>query len=120
MVTKCAMIEPRMLAYLEPNDKEAFEDWARQHAEWHTRIYLEAVKKGFTKFDVYPMRDIGDLEGWTYFHNLEHENITHSIFIGDPVDLSGLDPDDKDVWASWMQAHAQIHAEIRTALGIIG
>lgn len=114
------MIEPRMLAYLEPNEKEQMEDWARQHMEWHQRIYTEVRKQGFKAYDAYPtIRDMDDLEGWLYFHNLEHENITSSIFIGEAPDLSGLDPDDKESWQSWMQAHAMIHAEIRTALGII-
>ena len=109
-----------MLAYLEPNDKEAMQDWARQHMEWHQRIYTEAIKQGFKTYDVYPaLRDMDDLEGWSYFHSLEHANITHSIFIGDAPDLNGLDPEDKESWQSWMEVHADIHSVIRSALGII-
>src|SRR5574341_364169 len=80
------MIEPRMLAFLDPNDKESWQDWARQHMEWHQRIYTEAVKQGFPRYDTYPtLRDMDDLEGWAYFHSMEHSNITHSIFIGEPA-----------------------------------
>jgi|SRR5262245_13268687 len=115
------MIEPRMLAFLPRNDKEAWEDWARQHMEWHTRIYTEAVKQGFKRYDIFPqIRDMDDLEGWAYFHNLEHANITSSIFIGEAPDLSSPDPEDDDNWASWHDAHAQVHSDIRNALKIIG
>lgn len=114
------MIEPRMLAYLEPDDLDARNDWARQHMEWHTRIYTEAVKQGFKKYDTFAMiRDMEDLEGWSYYHNLEHQNLTTSIFIGESPDLEGLNPDDPEAWQDWMDGHAKIHAEIRTALGII-
>lgn len=113
------MIAPRMLAFLEPDDKDARSDWARQHAEWHTAIYNKAIKDGFKRYDTYPLRDIEDLEGWLYFHNLEHANITSSIFIGAPPELSYLDPDDKDSWFSWMDAHASIHEDIQSALKII-
>lgn len=114
------VIETRMLAFLEPNDQDAMQDWARQHMEWHQRVYTEAVKQGFKIYSVYPqIRDMDDLEGWSYFHNLEHANITSSIFIGEAADLNGLDPQDRDAWDSWMNAHAEIHSEIRSALGII-
>ena len=114
------MIETRMLAYLEPNDKDAMQDWSRQHMEWHQRIYTEAVKQGFKTYDIFPqIRDMDDLEGWAYFHNLEHFNITSSIFIGESPDLTDLDPEDRDSWDSWMSIHAEIHTEIRTALKII-
>jgi len=114
------MIEPFMLAFVEPNDLDARQDWARQHAEWHQRIYTEAVKTGFQRYDTYPgLGDMEDLESWAYFHNREHENLTHSIFIGESPDLTGLEPQDKEAWDSWMTGHAKIHAEIRTALKII-
>lgn len=113
-------IEPRMLAFLEPDDMDARNDWARQHMEWHQRIYTEAVKQGFKRYDTYAtLRDMDDLEGWAYVHSMEHANITHSIFIGEAPDLSYIDPQDKDAWSSWMDIHSKIHAEIRTALGLI-
>ncbi len=113
-------IEPRMLAFLDPKDLDARSDWARQHMEWHQRIYTEAVKQGFPRFDTYAtLRDMDDLDGWAYFHSMEHSNITHSIFIGEPADLSYLDPEDPDGWLSWMDVHSKIHAEIRTALKLI-
>jgi hypothetical protein len=109
-----------MLAYLEPKDLDARQDWATQHFEWHQTIYTTAVKKGFPRYDVYPqIVDMGELEGWAYFHNLEHQNITRSIFIGEPPDLSDLTDQDNDAWADWMSVHASIHSEIRKALGII-
>jgi hypothetical protein len=115
------MIEPRMLGFLEPDDKDSWQDWARQHMEWHQRIYTEAVKQGFKRYDAFAtIRDMDDLEGWAYFHNLEHANITSSIFIGEAADLGFIDPDDRESWDSWHAAHALIHAEIRDALKIVG
>jgi hypothetical protein len=114
------MIETRMLAFLEPNDQDQLQDWARQHMEWHQRIFTEAVNQGFKPYDIYPqIRDMDDLEGWAYFHNLEHQNITSTIFIGASADLTGLDPEDRDAWDSWMEAHAEIHTQIRSALKLI-
>ena len=114
------MIEPRMLAYLEQNNKDALDDWSRLHMEWHQRIYGEAIKQGFKRFDAYPtLRDMEDLEGWLYFHNLEHSSMANSIGIGQ-LDLSEVDPDDEISWNSWLEAHSQIHSDLRSALGIIG
>jgi hypothetical protein len=108
-----------MLAFVVVDNREAWQDWSRQHMEWHQRIYTEAVKAGFRKYDIYPqIRDMDDLEGWAYFHSVEHQNIAESIGIGF-VDLSGFDPSDKDVIESWLGIHAQIHTDIRTALRVI-
>lgn len=113
-------IEPRLLAYLEPKDLDARNDWALQHAQWHDRIYREATKQGFRRYDTFAtLRDMEDLSGWAYFHSQEHSNITHSIFTGTAPDLSYLDPDDKDAWSDWMDIHAKIHVEIRNALKLV-
>src|SRR5512137_2473522 len=101
------MIDTRMLAFLEPKDLDARQDWSRQHFEWHQKIYTEAIAQGFPRFDTFPqIVDMTDLEGWAYFHNLEHANITHSIFIGEAPDLSDLTDEDDDAWADWMNVHA--------------
>ena len=114
------MIETQMLAYLEAHDKDALADWARQHMEWHVRIYTEVIKQGFKAYDAYPtIRDMEDLEGWAYFHLLEHEGIAHSLGLPDPPDLGDVDPDDKDSWESWLSIHANIHTDIRSVLNII-
>lgn len=115
------MIEPIMLQYLEAKDTEARQDWNRQHVEWHTAIFLKATQLGFPKYDTYAqIRDIDDLEGWAYFHALEHVNIANAIQSGEPPDLNDIDPEDPDNWESWLSVHADIHSFIRTALGIIG
>ena len=114
------MIEPRMLAFVPRGDKEALNDWARQHSEWHEKIYTEAVKQGFKRFDIYPtLRDMDDLEGWSYFHQMEHSNMANSIGTAQPPDLSGLDEEDEENWVTWHQSHAEIHADLRSALGIL-
>lgn len=113
------MIETRMLAFLESGDTDAMDDWSRLHMEWHQVIYTTAIKNGFKQFDVYPtIRDMNDLEGWLYFHNIEHQNMANSIGIGQ-LDLSDVDPDDHESWSSWLEAHSQIHTDLRSALGII-
>lgn len=115
------MIDPIMLQYLDANDEDARLDWAQQHMEWHTAIFLKATQLGYQRYDTYPqIRDIEDLEGWTYYHALEHVNIARSIQSGEPPDLADLDPSDPENWESWLSVHSDIHAFIRTALGIIG
>jgi hypothetical protein len=87
--------------------------------EWHQLIYTEAVKQGFKKYDVYPLiRDIEDLEGWAYFHSLEHQNISFSLGTN-TTDLTDFTPDDADVFSDWLNIHAEIHTDLRTVLGII-
>lgn len=114
------MIEPRMLQYLDGDDKAQLADWAQSHMEWHQVIYTTAVNKGFPKYDVYPnLRDIDDLEGWAYFHQMEHTNIANSLRLGQTPDLSEVDPSDKESFESWLVVHADVHATIRDALGII-
>lgn len=109
-----------MLAYLEQGNKEALEDWAREHFQWHQRIFTEAVKQGFKRYDQYPaLIDMTDLEGWLYFHFTEHIGIAHSIGLYDPPDLGDVDPDDEISWNSWLEAHAEIHTDIRSVLNII-
>ena len=114
------MIEPLMLQYLDGNDKDQLNDWVRSHFQWHQTIYTTAVNKGFPKYDIFTaLQDIGDLEGWSYFHQMEHTNIANSLKIGVSPDLSELDPSDKDSFDSWLQVHADVHVTIRDALGII-
>lgn len=114
------MIETRMLAYLEAGDKDALDDWARLHMEWHQKIYEQTLKQGFKRYDAYPtLRDMEDLEGWLYFHNMEHSSMANSIGIGQ-LDLSEVNPEDPISWESWLSAHSQIHTDLRSALGIIG
>ena len=113
------MIETHMLAFVEIDKRESWQDWSRQHMEWHQRIFSEAKKQGYRRYDVYPqIRDMDDLEGWAYFHSSEHGNIANSIGT-QYADLSGFDPSDKDVMESWLDIHARIHTDIRTILGII-
>jgi len=113
------MIETRMLAFVEVDKRESWQDWSRQHMEWHQRIYTEAVKQGFKKYDIFPqIRDMDDLEGWAYFHSVEHQNIAESVGTS-IVDLSGFDPSDAEVIGSWLDVHSQIHTDIRTVLRII-
>jgi len=112
------MIETRMLAFVDVKDRDSWQDWSRQHMEWHTRIYTEAVKQGFRRYDIFPqIRDMADVEGWAYFHSVEHQNIAESVGTS-IVDLSGFDASDEDVIASWLSVHAQIHTDIRTVLAI--
>jgi hypothetical protein len=114
------MIDTQMLAYLAPKDLNARDDWAREHFEWHQKIYSEAIRQGFQRFDTFPaLADMTELEGWAYFHNLEHQNLTQSIFIGESPDLSYLEPEDAEAWEDWMRVHAIIHTDIRSALKII-
>lgn len=114
------MIEPRMLALVPREDKDALQDWVRQHMEWHVRIYTEAVKQGFKRYDAYAtLRDMDDLEGWAYFHFLEHQNIAHSLGVSQPPDLTEIDPQDDISWVSWHEAHAEVHTDLRSALGIL-
>ena len=114
------MIETQMLAFVDPNDRASWQDWSRQHMEWHQRIYTEAVNQGYRRYDVYPqIRDMDDLEGWAYFHSVEHANIAGAIGGVAFVDLSGFDPSDKEVIDSWLESHAQLHTDIRTVLRII-
>jgi hypothetical protein len=113
------MIETRMLAFVDVKDRDSWADWSRQHMEWHQKIYTVAVNRGYTKYDVYPqIRDMEDLEGWAYFHSVEHQNIAASIGTS-MVDLSGFDPSDEEVIASWLDVHSQIHSDIRSVLRII-
>lgn len=113
------MIETSMLAFVEVDKRESWQDWSRQHMEWHQRIYYEALKQGYPRFDTYPqIRDMDDLEGWAYFHSTEHGNIANSIG-GAYVDLSGFDPSDKDVIEDWLNVHAHIHTDIRAVLRIV-
>lgn len=113
------MIETRMLAFVTVDNRDAWQDWSRQHMEWHTRIYTEAVNQGFKRYDIYPLlRDMDDIEGWAYFHSTEHQNIAESLGTS-IVDLSGFDPSDKDVIESWLDIHSQLHTDIRSVLRII-
>ncbi len=114
-------IDPSLLAYLDPKDLDARADWAFQHFDWHQRIYREVPRKGFQRYDTYFafLQDMEDLNGWAYYHSMEHQNITHSIFIGSSPDLSYLDPEDTDAWSDWMDIHSKIHTEIRNALKLI-
>jgi hypothetical protein len=108
-----------MLAFVITDDRAAWQDWSRQHMEWHQKIYTEAVNQGFKKYEIFPqIRDMDDLEGWAYFHSVEHQSIADSLRIGS-IDLSGFDPSDKDVIESWLNIHAQIHTDIRTVLRIV-
>ncbi len=114
------MIDPIMLQYLDGEDQDQLEDWSRSHMEWHQVIYTTAINKGFPRYDIYPaLRDMGDIEGWAYFHQREHANMAASLRIGNTPDLSGADPSDPESWASWLAVHADVHAFIRTQLGII-
>jgi hypothetical protein len=112
------MIEPRMLAYLEANNEDALHDWARQHFELHQAIYNKVRLDGLKPFDAYAILiDMSDLEGWAYFHNLEHQNMSASIFTGGgPPDLTEIDPSDPISWESWHDAHSRIHEDLRNAL----
>lgn len=114
------MIEPKMLAYLDTKDRDAVDDWARQHYEWHSAIYNEARRQGFPNFETYPiLRDIlGDFESWGYFHDLEHRNIAVSLRYGGNIDLSEVDFNDEVSRDSWLEVHSEIHVDLRSALGI--
>ena len=108
-----------MLAFVDVKARDSWQDWSRQHMEWHQRIYTEAVNQGFRKYDIFPqIRDMDDIEGWSYFHSLEHQNIAQSLGTS-IIDLSGFDPSDADVIASWLDVHSQIHTDIRSVLRII-
>ena len=114
------MIDPMMLQYVDAEDRDQLNDWSRSHFEWHQVIYTTAINKGFPKYDIYPqIRDIEDLEGWSYFHNMEHSNIAHALQSGTAPDFSDVDPSDKESFDSWLAVHADVHAFIRDALGII-
>lgn len=113
------MIETRMLAFVDVADRASWQDWSRQHFEWHNRIYTEAVNQGFKKYDIFPqIRDMDDLEGWAYFHSVEHQNIASTIGTS-IVDLSGFDPSDVDIISDWLEIHSEIHTDIRSVLRII-
>lgn len=113
------VIDPKMLAYLEQNNDPALQDWINEHFIWHQLLYLTAKTKGFPSFSTYPiLQDMSDLEGWLYFHNLEHQNIAASLRVGQPPDLTDVDPQDQINWDSWLEVHAEIHDDLRSALGI--
>ena len=113
------MLDTRMLAFVVIDERDSWQDWNRQHMEWHQRIYTEAVKQGFPRFDTYPaIRDMDDIEGWVYFHSTEHGNMANAIGT-QFVDLGSFDPSDPDVMASWLDVHAAIHTDLRTVLRII-
>ena len=50
---RAKMLETRMLAFVITDDRAAWQDWSRQHMEWHQKIYTEAVNQGFKKYEIF-------------------------------------------------------------------
>ena len=111
-------ITPTQLAFLPQGDKQALMDWAREHGDWHRLVAQRALQRGNLTLGTYNVTDMADMEDWTYFHNIEHENTAAAFNISAPPDLSYWDQEEPINFNNWLQAHALTHDNERKVLGL--
>jgi hypothetical protein len=104
------------------NDPDGLGIWLLEHYQEH----LQFVRMGLQQT---PIQNIPDLdiaimsqeperrEEWLSSHMDIHENLRNWTNV-QGVDLATVDFDNSDSWFLWMDAHAQEHRAIRSALNI--
>ena len=66
----------------------------------------------------YPIQKMNDKQVWLVVHQRWHQAIWSALGAGIGADLASLDWNKADQVYSWLELHAQVHGDIRSALGL--
>lgn len=105
-----------------PNDPSGFGVWLLEHYYQHEQFVSLGLTQSPTQFiPDYAIQDWSDEPGivkqWLNVHQQIHDALRDWTGV-QGIDLSTVDLNDHDAWFEWMDAHAQEHSLINSALGI--
>ena len=102
------------------NDAHLRQEFMMLNGLAHNTYYLALLGQGFSPSE-YPIFDLDESEqgrqDWLQIHALMHRQSADLLNLS-IVDLSDVDLNNADDFASWLQLHQDAHIELDIALGV--
>lgn len=98
-------------------DQDAFKDFLFNNSRAHHDVATKLEQMGHS-IDAYPLTDMSDENDWKEIHNQTHQQEFSLLGLIGLPDLSEVDLKDEQQYDDWMQAHADAHFAVNTALGL--